>query len=99
MLEDKGTSLRGVTLEAGFVMAEQPRATALERLGKIRSAAFDRVSLVRVMAIRTTHFPLEHGMVMRQFEFRAHFQMALETRGRGFPRVNNQAAFAATLDV
>lgn len=99
VLEHKWTSLRRMTLEAGFVLAQQADAATLERLGKVRSAPFDRVSFVRVVAIGTTHFPLEHRMVMRQIEFRPHFQMALETGRRRFLRINNRARSAATLDV
>ena len=65
MLEDEGTALRRVALETGFVVAQQRGAPTLERLGQVRAAAFDRVALVRVMAIGTTHFALEHGMMMR----------------------------------
>lgn len=99
VLEDKWTSLRRVTLEACFVLTEQADAAALERLRKIRSAPFDRVSLVRVVAIGTTHFPFQHRMVMRQIEFRPYFQVTLETGGRRFLRINNRARSAAALDV
>src|SRR5947207_15446872 len=89
MLEDKRTALRGVTLEAGLVLAEQRDAAALERLRKIRPAAFDRVPFVRVMAIGAAYFPLEHRMMMRQIEFRLHLQMALETSRRRLARIND----------
>jgi hypothetical protein len=65
MLEDKRTALRCVALKTGFVMAQQCSAATLERLGQVRSATFDRVALVRVMAIGATHFAFEHGMMMR----------------------------------
>jgi hypothetical protein len=99
VLEHKRTSLRRVTLKAGFVLAQQAHAATLERLWKVRSATFDRVSFVHVMAIGTTDFALEHRMMMRQFEFRAHLHMALETSLRRFSWINNCAALAATLDV
>jgi hypothetical protein len=99
VLEHKWAALRGVALKAGCILAQQANAATFERLGKVRSAPFDRVSFVRVVAIGTTHFPLEHRMVMRQIEFRPHFQMALETRGRRFFRINNRARSAAALDV
>lgn len=99
VLEYKRTPLRSVALKAGFVLAQQGHAATLERLWKVCSAPFDRISLVRVMAVGTTHSSLEHRMVMRQFEFRAHLQMALETGGRGFLRINNRARSAAALDV
>ena len=99
MLEDKGSALGRVTLEAGFVVAEQPSPAPLERLGHVRSAPFDRVSLVRVVAIGATHFPFQHWMMMRQLEFGPHLRVALEAGGGGFSRINNQAALAAALDV
>lgn len=92
VLENERTALRGMTLQAGLVMAQETSATAFERLGKIRSTTLDRISLVRVMAIGTTDFALEHGMVMRQLECRADFSVALEA-GRGrFSRIDNRAA-------
>jgi hypothetical protein len=99
VFEHKGASLRRVTLKASFVLAQQAHAATLERLWKVRSAPFDRVSFVHVMAIGATDFALEHRMVMRQFEFRAHLHMALETSLRRFSWINNCAALAATLDV
>jgi hypothetical protein len=99
VLKHKWAALRGVTLETGFVLAQQAHAASLERLWKIRSAPFDRVSLVRVVAIGTTHFPLEHRMVMRQFEFRPHLHMALETSLRRLARVDDCVRRAAALDV
>ena len=65
MLKHKWAALRGVTLETGSVLAHEAHAATLERLGKVRSTSLDRVSFVRVMAIGTTHFSLEHRMVMR----------------------------------
>jgi hypothetical protein len=99
VLEHKRTSLRSVTLETGFVLAQQAHAATLERLWKVRTAPFDRVSFVRVMAIGATDFALEHRMVMRQFEFRAHLHMALEASGRRFLRINDRAALTAALNV
>ena len=99
MLKNKRTSLGGVTLEAGFVVAEQTSAAALKRLRHVRSAPFDRVTFVRVMAIGATHFSFEHWMVMRQHEFGPHLRVALEAGRGGFSRINNQAALPAALDV
>jgi len=99
VLEDKRTPLRRVTLEAGFVLAQQSHAATLERLWKVSPTPFDRVSLVRIMAIGTTHFPFEHRVVMRKLEFCAHFQMTLETSLRRPARVDDRAGRAATCDV
>ena len=99
MLEHKWAALRGVTLETGFILAQEAHAAAFEILHKIRAAAFDRVAFVRVMAIGATDFALQHRMVMRQLECRAHLRMALETGGGRFSRINDRAALAAALDV
>lgn len=92
VLENKRTALRGVTLQARLVMAQEARATAFERLGQVRTAPFDRVSLVRVMAIGTTDFALEHGMVMRKLECCADLRVALEAGRRRFSRIDDRAA-------
>ena len=55
----------------------------------IRAAAFDRDSLVRVVAIGAAHFTFRHRVVMRQLELRAHFQVTLETGFGVFARINN----------
>ena len=99
VLEHKRATLRGVTLETGFVLAQKTHPAAFERLRKVRATAFDRVSLVRVMAIGATDFALQHRMVMGQLEGRAHLRMALETGGGRFFRINNRVRAAAALDV
>jgi hypothetical protein len=99
VLENEWASLRGVTLETGFVLAQQGHPAAFERLRQACSAPFDGVSFVRVMTVGATHFPFQDRMVMRQIEFRPDLQMALETGGRRFSRINDLGALAAALDV
>lgn len=41
MLEYERASLRRVTLETGFVLAQQRNAAAFERLGQTSAATFD----------------------------------------------------------
>jgi hypothetical protein len=94
VFEDKWAALGGMTLKTGVVLTEQCRAAALERLRQVRSTAFDRVALVRVMAIGATHFAFENRVMMRQFEFRPHFGVALETGRRRFPRIDDLVAIA-----
>ena len=80
VLEDKRPALHGVTLETGFVCARQ-----------FGAAALDCGTFVRVMAIRTAHFPFQHRVVVRQGELRPHIEMALETGLRRSARVDDRA--------
>lgn len=99
VFENKRAALRGVTLEARVILAEQSHASSFEALWKIRAASLDRVALVRVVAIGATHFPFQHRMVMRQLKRGAHFRVALEASGRRFSRIDDCAFLAAALDV
>jgi hypothetical protein len=74
-----GTALLRVTLEAGFVSAQERQAAGFELLLNICRRAFDRDPLVYLMTIRAAHFAFEHGMVMRQCERCANFEVTLET--------------------
>jgi hypothetical protein len=51
------------------------------------------------MTIRAAHLAFEHGVVMRQSECRANFQVTLETRFRRLSRIYDGASPAAGLDV
>jgi hypothetical protein len=79
MLINEWTALHGVTLETGLILAEESEAPAAERLLHVCSAAFHRESDMRIMAIRATHSPFEHGMTMRQLKLRPHFLVTLKT--------------------
>ena len=65
VFENERAALGRVTLETGVVLAQQHGAAAFHALRKIRAAAFDRVALVRVVAIGAAHFAFEHRMMMR----------------------------------
>jgi hypothetical protein len=99
MLVDKWAALRGVTLEAGFVSAQESKPACSERLLNIRAAALDRDSLMRIVTIGATHFAFQHRMVVRQLECRANFQVTLETRFWRLAGVDNRVRRAATFDV
>ena len=99
MLENEWTTLRGMALGAGFIEAEKKHAAAFDLLREIRFGAFERLTFVRVVAINAAHFALQDWMAMREIEFRAHLEMALETGLRIAVRINNAAATAAGLDV
>ena len=68
VLKYKWPALRGVALEASFVLAQESNAAAFERLLHIRGRALHRHPDMRIVAISTTHFPFQDGMVVRQLE-------------------------------
>ena len=82
-------ALSCVALEASLILTEQSGAATLEVLGH-GGAPFDRVSFMRVMTISAAHFPFQHRVMIRQFECRAHFQVALEACVRRFARVHDR---------
>ena len=85
VLINKRPALLCVTFEAGFVSAQESKSAGFECLLNIGATAFDRDSLVRVVTIGAAHFAFEHGMVMRQRERCANFEVTLET---GFRRLS-----------
>jgi len=99
MFKDEWAALGGMALEAGFVVTEQHGAATFHALRQTRSTAFDRVALVRVVAIRAAHFALEHRMVMRKLKGSTDVGVTLETGRRRFSRIHDLRAIAAALDV
>jgi len=95
MLKYEWASLRSVTLETGFVARQEGESAALHFLLKICIAPFDRITLVRVVAIGATHLAFQHRVMMRQLEAGSHFQVTLEAGLRIFQRVNDVAPAAA----
>jgi len=85
MLVDKWPALLRVTLEAGLVFAQERKAAGFEFLLNVRRSAFDRDAFVHFVTIGAAHFAFEHGMVMRQCERCANFEVTLET---GFRRLS-----------
>jgi len=52
-----------------------------------------------VVTVSTTHFPFQHGMMVRQLELCPHLQVTLETRVRRLSRINNRVRRAAAFHV
>jgi hypothetical protein len=99
MLVNKRAALLGVALKASFVSAQESKPAGFEVLLNVCRCAFDRDSLVRIVTIGATHFPFQHRVVVRQLECRTHFQVALETGLRIFPRIDNRVRRATALYV
>ena len=99
MLIDKRAALLRVTFEAGFVFAQERKATGFEFLLNICGRAFNRDPFVHLVTIRAAHFAFEHGMMMRQRECCANFQVALETGFRRLSRIYDGAGAATGFHV
>ena len=78
VLIHKRAALLCVTLEAGFVSAQESKASGFKLLLNVRLSAFDRDAFVHFVTIGAAHFAFRHRMVVRQLECRANFQMTLE---------------------
>ena len=92
-------ALRGVALEACLVSAQESKAAGFQRLLNVRASAYDRVSLVRIVAVGTAHLAFGHRMMMRQLERRANFQVTLETGLRRFSWIDDRASTASGFDM
>ena len=99
VLIDKWPALLRVTLEAGFVSAQESKAAASELLLNICRGALDCDPFVRFVAITAAHLAFKHRMVMRQRERCANFQMTLETGVGRLPRIDDRACSSASFDV
>jgi hypothetical protein len=99
VLIDKRTALLGMTLEAGFVLAQERKPAGSECLLKISRRSFDRDAFVRLMTIAAAHFAFEHRMMMRQCERCAYFQMTLKTCFRRFSGIDDRAGATAGFDM
>jgi hypothetical protein len=99
VLINKWAALLRMTLEAGFVSAQESKAAGFEPLLNICRGALGRDPFVRFMAIAATHLALGHRMVMRQRERCANFQVTLETSFRRLSRIDDRARSAAGLNV
>jgi len=78
VFEYERTPLRGMTLEAVFVLRQQGRA------------AFERGAFVRVMAVAAIHPVFRDLMMVGQREFPPYIRMAFKTVLRCWPRMNNR---------
>ena len=99
VLIDEWAALLRVTLEAGFVSAQEREAARFERLLNICRSAFGRDPFMRFMTIAAAHFAFRHWMMMRQGECCANVQVTLETGVRRLSRINDRASRAASLNV
>jgi len=66
VLINKWAALLRVTLEAGFISAEERKSAGFKPLLNICWGALGRDPFVRFMAIAAAHLALEHRMMMRQ---------------------------------
>ena len=66
VLIDKWAALLCVTLEAGFVSAQESKSAGSELLLNICRGALGRDPFVRFMAIAAAHLAFKHRMMMRQ---------------------------------
>jgi hypothetical protein len=96
---DKWPALLRVTLEAGFVSAEECKSASMKPLLDVRRGALSGDPFVRFMTIAAAHLAFEHRMMVGQLKCRAHVQVALETGVRRFPRIDDCARSAASFDV
>src|SRR5438034_7858807 len=96
---DKRAALLCVTLEAGFVCAEERKATGFELLLNISLPAFDCDALVQLVTISAAHFPFRHRVVVRQLKCRANFQVTLKACFRRLPWIDDGTRSAPGFDM
>ncbi|MCU0752910.1 MAG: hypothetical protein MUC40_07810 [Akkermansiaceae bacterium] len=88
MLEDEGSALLGMALDAGLVLAGQRGAAAL-----------DGVAFVRVMAIGAGHLAIEHLVAVGQHELGLGIEVTLEAGFRRLVRIDDGAKGPSGLDM
>jgi hypothetical protein len=96
---NKRAALLGVTLEAGLVLAQERKAAGFELLLNVRRRTFDGDAFVHFVTISAAHFAFEHGVMMRQGERCANFQVTLETGFGRLSRIYDGTGSAACFDV
>ena len=99
VLVNEWAALLCVTLEAGFVSAQESKATGSELLLNVCRSTLDRDPFVRFMAITAAHLAFQHRMMMRQLERCANLQVTLETSVRRLSRIDDRTSAAAGLNV
>jgi hypothetical protein len=92
---DKRAALCGMTLEAGVVSAEKCDPASVHRLRHVRRVSFYRGPDMWIMAIGTSDFAFEDGMMMRQLELRPDLEVTLKASLWIFVRINDRACAAA----
>ena len=99
VLIDKWPALLRVTLEAGFVSAQEGQSAGFKPLLHVCRGALGRDPFVRFMAITAAHLAFKHRVMMRQLECRADLQVTLETSVRRLSRIDDRTSAAAGLNV
>ena len=99
VLVNERTALRGVTLHAGVIHAQKRDPATDDRLLQAGAAAFNCLSLVRIVTIRTTHFAFHHRMVMRKLKLCPERGVTLKTGFGRFARIDDRVSSAAALYV
>jgi hypothetical protein len=92
-------ALLRVTLETGFVSAHKSKAAGFKLLLNVRRRTFDGDAFVHFVTIGAAHFAFEHGVMMRQGERCANFQVTLETGFGRLSRIYDGTGSAACFDV
>ena len=98
---------RGATLAHGLVLEHNRArlftmtlgAAFVESRHRQSAGRFENVVTMRVVALNTIHFALNHGMMLGQIKFRLNFEVALKTRRRVFAGIDDESCTAAGLDV
>jgi hypothetical protein len=99
MLIDKWAALLCVTLEARFVSAQESKTAGFKRLLNVCLPTFDCDSLVHLVTIGAAHFAFRNGVMMRQLERGANFQVTLKTGFRRLSWIDNRTSAAAGFHV
>jgi hypothetical protein len=94
---------RGATLAHGFVLEHNRARLFTMTLGaafvaprhRQSAGGFENVVAMRVVALNTIHFALNHGMMLGQIKFSLNFEVALKTRCRVFAGINDEFVLAA----
>jgi hypothetical protein len=94
---------RGATLAHGFVLEHNRARLFTMTLGaafvaprhRQSAGGFENVVAMRVVALNTIHFALNHGMMLGQIKFGLDFEVALKTRRRVFAGINDEFVLAA----
>ena len=95
VLINKWAALLRMTLEAGFVSAQESKPTSFERLLNISRCAFGGDPFVRLVAIAAAHLALGHRMMMGQCKRCANVQVTLETGVRRLAWIDDRPSSAA----
>lgn len=80
VLKNERARLLSMTLRATFVLSRHRQA----------NGGFENIRAVWIVALHAVHFVFENRMMMRQLKFRVRLEMAFETRGRIFVRIDDK---------